>query len=190
MCLQSRHQYMTLLVREIEWFGELLLIAGVISLDLIVGTVRCDDPDDLGAVQCCIGGFALVPVCTLQTLSDVASGKVHSWDLPSSNGSNNASWTSLPHFSNSSRKTMHRLPLLVQRKLFIKDPFQDPMYGAFGPNRSVLWTISVQSILQSGNDRRDPICFASSVFPCPLGPSIVNGDTSARVLTTHQQKRV
>jgi hypothetical protein len=72
---------MALLVREIEWFGELLLITGVISLDLLVGTVRCDDPDDLGAVQCFIGGFALVPVCTLHSLSEVASEKVHSWDL-------------------------------------------------------------------------------------------------------------
>jgi hypothetical protein len=65
---------------------------------------------------------------------------------------------------------MQRLLLIRERKLFSGDPLSWPMYGHLGPNRSVSYFISVQSMHSISRLRSFPICLASSVLPCPEGP--------------------
>src|SRR5947207_3152811 len=85
--------------------------------------------------------------------------------LPSLNGTRSECRTSTDVFSNSSSRTIARLPAVRARKLFRGDPSREPTHGAFGPHKSRSWSISVISMVSISKDIRLSRRFPSSVLP-------------------------
>jgi hypothetical protein len=111
--------------------------------------------------------------------------------IPSSNSIRREFSTSGFDFSNSSSKTIPRFPDIRDRKLFSGLPTSHPIYGAFGPNKSVSYLVSVMSTVCISRERRLPSRLPNSVFPCPLGPtdiSQLSGYPTADATVSHYRQ--